>query len=248
MQMRRGAMTAVSALGGAALALSVSVAVAAQDGSPAPGASPAPGLLGATTEVFRDDMSAPGTWELVEDDTGVTAYDTKRGELLVSVTQDRANVWDDAEMDAAYPVLRVEAWIATSGEGAAGVACGSATGLPRWLWAGTDGDAGWIFGRLIDGRLTVATRGDLPVEVDGRGLTLAIECASDPAAGGDQAVVTADGIPVHATLDIPVGPYDKGSIIVAADVAPEEARFDDVVISAGDAFVPAPSVVPSPAP
>lgn len=220
----------------------------AQDASPAPDASPIPSALGVTREAFRDDMSADGTWQLIEDETGLTAYDADHRELLMSVTADNSSVWDDAEIDEAVPVLRMESWVATAGDGTAGVACGSALGVPRWLWAGVDGDAGWLFGRMIDGRLQVVERGDLPVEVDGRHVTLAIECASDPAAGGDHAVVTADGIVLTTVFDIPVGPYDKGTLIVAADTAPETARFDDVVIHVGDAYVPAADgALPSPA-
>lgn len=232
---------------GAAAVIAVGVASLAGGAVAKEEAAPHAGLLGATTVAFTDDMSADGTWQLIEDETGVTAYDAKHQQLRMSVVADNASVWDDAELDAASPVLRMEAWVATTGDGTSGVACGSALGLPRWLWAGVDGDAGWLFGRMIDGRLQVVERGDLPVEVDGRHVTLAIECASDPAAGGDHAVVTADGIVLTSAFDIPVGPYDRGTLIVAADTAPVEARFDDVAISVGDAYVPpAPGVLPSP--
>lgn len=240
----RGGPRGVALIGMAVLVTTVvATGASAQDASPATA-----GFLGTTREVFRDDMAADGTWQLIEDETGVTAYDPDHRELRMSVIADNASVWDDAELEEAVPVLRMESWVATSGEGTAGVACGSALGVPRWLWAGVDGDAGWLFGRMIDGRLQVVERGDLPIEVDGRHVTLAIECASDPAAGGDHAVVTADGIVLTSTFDIPVGPYDRGTLIVAADAAPVEARFDDVVIGAGDAYVPpAPGVLPSPA-
>lgn len=209
--------------------------------------STAPGLLGATTEVYRDDLSAPSSWQEISDETGVTAY--VDGRLEMSVLADGSNVWDDHVLDAPADVLRVEAWIATSGDGMAGVACGSSVGLPRWLWAGTDGDMGWLVGRLIDGRLQLVDRGDLPMEVDGRHVTLAIECASSPAEGGDHAVVTANGIPVATMFDIPVGPYDKATLLVGVDTAPEEARFDDIVVHTGPVYVaPEGDLLASPAP
>jgi hypothetical protein len=197
--------------------------------------------------VWRDDLSSPSTWEVVADDVGTTEYDLENGDLLMSVTADRSSVWDDHVLDQAYPVLRVEAWVATAGAGASGVACGSSLGLPRWLWAGIDGDRGWVFGRIIDTRLQVLQRGDLPTETgtDGRRATLAIECASDPASGGDHAVVTANGIFLAGAFDIPVGPYDKASLVVTADNAPVRARFDDVVVHAGEAYAaPTPGVAP----
>ena len=221
----------------------------AQDASPtlSPAASLGPGLLGATTEVWRDDMSVPTTWTIASDDVGVTAYED--GQLAMSVTADSNTVWDDHQLDAAWPVLRVEAWIATTGNGMAGVACGSSLGVERYLWAGTDGAGGWLVGRMIDGRLQLIDRGDLPLAVDGRHVTMAIECAARPAEGGDNAVVTADGIPVATLFDIPVGPYDKATLLVGADTAPEEARFDDVVVHAGATYVaPEGDLMASPAP
>lgn len=226
----------VAALVGSAIVAAAVMGGGSSAQEPSPSAT---GLLGATTEVFRDDMSEDGTWQLIEDDAGVTTYDPTHQRLVMAVTQDGINVWDDAEIPSPMPVIRVEAWTSKVGDGAAGVACGSALGVPRWLWAGLDG-AGWKFGRLIDGRLSVVASGDMPFETgtDGRRATLAIECASDPAAGGDHVVVTANGVVIHETLDLPVGPYDKGTLIVAADVAPVEALFDDVVIAVGDAYLP----------
>lgn len=235
---RRAGVTAMIAIVTAAARAPV---VVAQD------PSTVPGLLGATTEVFRDDLSAASVWEAISDGTGITAY--VDGGLEISVVADGSTVWDDHELDTPADVLRVEAWVATSGDGMAGVACGSSLGLPRWLWAGTDGDSGWLVGRMIDGRLQLVDRGDLPVEVDGRHVTLAIECASSPAEGGDHAVVTADGIPVASLFDIPVGPYDKATLLVGADTAPEEARLDDILVHTGPVYVaPDSDLFASPAP
>lgn len=209
--------------------------------------SPGHGLLGADTEVFRDDLSAPSVWEEISDDTGMTSYED--GRLAMSVIADGSTVWDDHELDAPVEVVRVQAGVTTRGDGMAGVACGSSLGVPRFLWAGTDGDVGWLAGRLIDGRLQLLDRGDLPIEVDGREVTLAIECASSPAEGGDHAVVTADGIVIATLFDIPVGPYDKATLIVGADAAPEQALFDDIVVHTGASYVaPAGDLFASPVP
>ena len=234
----RAGMTATLAIVLAAVASAAAVALER---------APASGMLGADTEVFRDDLSAPSVWEEISDDSGITTY--ADGRLAMSVIADDSNVWDDHELDEPADVLRVEAWIATGGDGMAGVACGSSLGVPRWLWAGTDGDMGWLAGRMIDGRLQLLDRGDLPIEVDGRHVTLAIECASAPADGGDHAVVTADGIPVATLFDIPVGPYDKATLLVGADAAPEEALFDDIVVHTGAAYrAPEVDLLASPAP
>jgi len=218
--------------------------VAAQ--SPAPGGA---GLLGATTEVWRDDFSTLTTWEIIADDTGSTTWDADLGALMISVTADRASVWDDHVLAAAAPVLRVEATLVVAGSGAAGVACGSSVGLQRYLWAGIDPGLGWVFGRIIDARLQVLQRGELPPELaerDGR-VTLALECAVDAAGGGDVAVVTADGIPLTTAFDIPIGPFDKATLVVSADAAPVDAVFDDVIVRAGDAYVePTPGSLPGP--
>jgi hypothetical protein len=241
---RHGSRPAVGVLAVAlAGAACLSVGAAAQEPSP----STAPGLLGATTEVYRDDFSVPTTWTEVDDETGSTAY--QEGMLAMSVAAERSTVWDDHQLEDAWPVLRVEAWVAVGGEGAAGVACGSSLGLPRWLWAATDGADGWLVGRIIDTRLQVIDRGTLPMETDGRHVRMGIECASVPGEGGDYAVVTADGIALTTIFDIPVGPYDKATLMVTADTPPVDALFDDLVVTAGStAIPPSPAASASPAP
>jgi len=61
--------------------------------------------------------------------------------------------------------------------------------------------------------------------------------------------VTVDGVQVASGFDIPVGPFDKATLVVSADTAPEDARFDDVVVLAGEAYDPLiDGSLPSPAP
>ena len=64
-----------------------------------------------------------------------------------------------------------------------------------------------------------------------------IECASAPDEGGDHVLVTLDGVGVQLpTLDIPVGPYDKATLVMSADAAPVSAVFDDLLVHAGDVY------------
>ena len=108
-------------------------------------------------------------------------------------------VWDDRRLAESHAVLRVEALVdGLDGAGAAGVACGSSLGLPRYLFAAVTNEAEWIFGRIIDGRLQVVDRGPLPGEVDATHVRVGIECASAPQEGGDHALVTLDGVGVTA--------------------------------------------------
>ena len=51
--------------------------------------------------------------------------------------------------------------------------------------------------------------------------------------------MTADGFLLATAFEIPVGPYDKASLLGSADVAPMDAWFDDLVVHAGDTFAPA---------
>ncbi|MFO1539247.1 MAG: hypothetical protein ACKOTZ_02190 [Chloroflexota bacterium] len=226
----------VSAIVAAILLGSLAAAPALAQPTPSSG----PGLLGAADEAWRDDFTTLTTWEILSDEVGTTVHDAAAGRLVVTVTADRSTVWDDHVLDAAHPVLRVEARVAVGGAGAAGVACGSSLGLARWLWASVDDLGDWTFGRLIDGRLQVLQRGELPVAVGAPGTAslIAIECAADPEAGGDRAVVSIDGIPVTTAFDIPVGPYDRATILVSSDAAPVEGTFDDLLVHVGSSYLP----------
>lgn len=221
-------------------AIGASPATLAQQpaGSPAASPGPGPGRLGANVEVYRDDFSEPSGWEVVDDEVGRTAYDD--GGLVMLVAEDGSTLWDDHQLPEPHAVLRVEALVdGLDGAGAAGVACGSSLGLPRWLYAAVTDEADWIFGRIIDTRLQVIQRAPLPDTVDAGHVRVGIECAASPDEGGDHVLVTLDG--VTATLpafDIPVGPYDKATLLVAADLAPLAVRFDDLLVHAGEAYQP----------
>lgn len=212
----------------------------APSGSPttSPAASTPVGWLGASEEVYTDDFSTPSDWEILEDELGRTAYED--GGLVMSVAEDGASIWDDHRLPLAYPVLRTEALVSVQGgAGAAGVACGSSLGVPRYLFAAVTHEADWIFGRIIDGRLQVVERGPIPGDVEEGNVRIGIECASVPEEGGDQVLVTLDGAGVgQRMLDIPVGPYDAAALLVSADTAPFSALFDDLRVHAGDAYAP----------
>jgi len=203
-----------------------------------PGSGAGPGWLGAGVEVYRDDFATPSGWTIVDDASGRTAY--QDGGLAMTVAQDGATYWDDHRLPDGHAVLRVEALISDlQGAGAAGVACGSSLGVPRYLFAAITNDADWIFGRIIDGRVQVIDRAPLPSDVDAGHARIGIECASAPAEGGDHALVTLDGAGVTVPwLDIPVGPYDAATLMVAADIAPVSVLFDDLVVHAGEVYSP----------
>jgi len=205
---------------------------------PSPGASAGPGWLGANTEVYRDDFSMPSGWNIADDDVGRTAYE--HGGLAMSVAQDKTTLWDDHKLPDVHAVLRVEALVSDlQGSGAAGVACGSSLGLQRYLFAAVNDGAEIVFGRIIDGRLQVIDRRPLPEDVDPTHVRVGIECASVPEEGGDYALVTLDGVPITLpAFDIPVGPYDKATLVVSADTAPLSVLFDDLVVHAGAVYAP----------
>lgn len=234
---RAGAL--VPALIGAllgALLLVTPGAVAQETSEPA-----VPGL-GADTEVLRETFDSEAAWMVLgEDETGLN--ELRDGRLFSSVIAPPSLFWMDVEIEAAAPVLRVEADVLLAGgdDVAAGPACGSSSGLRRYLVAGVN-EGGWWLGRLIDGRLQVIARGDLdPGSRPEDGLDIVIECAVVPAEGGDRVTMSIDGSPVDADLprlEIPVGPYDRAALLVGTDGERGNAGFDDLVISVGDAYVP----------
>lgn len=230
---------AVVALVGALSALPGMVGAQEPSGSPGPSTLAGPGLIGATIEVARDPFDQPGTWDLVDDETGRTTIED--GRLLMSVANDRSSAWDSLVLDTPWPVVRVAVTLGLQeGDGGAGPACESSLGLPRFFVAGvTNGDAWWL-GRQIDTRLQVVKRGFLPLDSSASSAVVAIECASVPSEGGDRVVMSIDGEVVANAFDIPVGPYGKATLLVAADVGPVVATFDDLVVHAGEAYVPMP--------
>jgi hypothetical protein len=220
--------------------LSGSGVVQAQDpGSSAPPGRP--GWLGAVDEVYRDPFDVAGEWlDLGEDESGRTSLED--GRLFMSVNGPNGNYWDAWVAPEPSAVMRVEATVDlddASGTGA-GVACGSASGLPRWFVAGVNNADEWWFGRLIDGRLQVVERGllMLPTSASQSPVSVAIECATVPAEGGDRVLISVDGRPVTTVsrLDIPVGPFDKAGVLIGSDEGTGSATFDDLVVHVGDAY------------
>ena len=220
----------------------VTVSAMAQAQSASPGPSPAAsadvavGWLGAGEEVYRDDFATPTGWTTIEDELGRSAYED--GGLSLQMTQDGSKVWDDHLLPESHAVLRVEALVSgLDGMGGAGVACGSSLGLQRYLFAAVNQEAEWVFGRMVDGRLQVIDRAPIPGDIDEHDVRVGIECASSPEEGGDHVLVTLDGRAMTLpAFDIPVGPYDKATLLVTADQAPVSVRFDDLMVHAGDVY------------
>ncbi len=229
--LRAMALTAIAVVAGVAVAQAQSV-------SPEPSADAPIGWLGAVQEVYRDDFSTPTTWTIANDELGRSAYED--GGLSLLMTQDDSKVWDDHLLPDPHAVLRVEALVSgLDGAGGAGVACGSSLGLQRYLFAAVNQEAEWVFGRIIDGRLQVIDRGPIPGDIDEHHVRVGIECASSPEEGGDHVLVTLDGRALTLpAFDIPVGPYDKATLLVTSDQAPVSVLFDDFVVHAGDVYAP----------
>ncbi|CAN5644116.1 hypothetical protein BH24CHL9_BH24CHL9_02640 [soil metagenome] len=192
--------------------------------------------------MLRETFDSEAGWMVLgEDESGLN--ELRDGRLFSSVVAPPSLFWMDVQLEESVPVLRVEAQVLVGGSdgGAAGPACGSASGLRRYLVAGVN-DGGWWLGRLIDGRLQVIDQGDLDAEGrPGEGFRVTIECAVVPAEGGDRVTMSIDGTPVDLDLprlEIPVGPYDKAALLVGTDGRDGSALFDDLVISVGEAYAP----------
>lgn len=224
----------------------------AADPSPPVSASPSglasPGILGAQEEIDRDDFEEAADWvDLGADENGRTSIED--GRLFMSIKGRDINYRDWYELAEPAAVLRVEALVDIDDRRntGGGVACGSALGLPRWFIAGVNNDDEWFFGRQIDGRFQMVDRGllMLPSRPSRGPVTIAIECASAPDEGGDYVAISVDGRPVSietglGRLDIPVGPYSRAGLYVATDEGTGSARFDDLVVHAGDVYAPVP--------
>ena len=222
-------------------------AVVAQQDEPSPSADAlaGPSQLGAIDEAYRDAFDVAPAWlDLGEDESGRTALED--GRVFMSVIGPDANYWDFVVLPSSAEVMRVEATVELDGTAgtAAGPACGSALGLPRWFVAGVNGGDEWWLGRLIDGRLQVVDRGSLGGgSPDSSSLRVAIECASAPSEGGDHVLMTVDDRLVATSmplLDIPVGPYDKAGLLVATDAEQGSATFDDLIVHTGESMEPQP--------
>lgn len=202
------------------------------------------GVLGADTVVLREPFDTAAPWMGIgRDKTGENAL--ADGSLFSSYLVGPGNIWTDLELAAPAAVVRVEVVVdvnAAAGT-AAGPACGSALGLPRYLVAGVNA-GGWWLGRLIDGRLQVVTSGDQAgTGRPGKPVTVAIECAVVPEEGGDRVTMSVDGRTVaigFPMLEIPVGPYGNVALLVGTDDQKGAATFDDLVVSTGAEYGPAP--------
>ena len=239
-------------------------ALMAADPSPLPSAAPAgvaatdsgvddassgPGILGAGVEDYLEPFDGTPDWiDLGSDETGETRLED--GALFMSVTGADVNYRDWYDLAEPVAVVRVEAVVDIDERAstAAGVACGSALGLPRWFIAGVNNADEWFLGRQIEGRFQVVDRGPLmlPTSPSRNAVRVAIECAAAPDEGGDYVALSVDGRPVSVEtglgrLDIPAGPYGRAGLYVASDRGTASALFDDLLVHVGDVFMRAPA-------
>jgi len=225
------------------LLLAMPAAAGAQE--PSPSTAPVGGELGADTIVLREPFESPADWMgLGQFPDG--SNELRDGALFTSITvasKDGGNIWTVHRLAEASPVVRVEVdvTVVPGDRGAAGPACGSATGLDRLFVAGVN-DGGWFLGRLIDGRLQVVDSGELTGSAGRESHHVALECASVPEEGGDYMTMSVDGQLVDVDLprlDIPVGPYGQVALLVGTDRSKGRATFDDLEVWAGDTYQPA---------
>ena len=215
--------------------------------------SPAAGLLGADDGGLpRRPLRARRPGRIISDDTGVTALRHGRASCSMSVIAGRRErLGRPRARRGPRPCC---AWRRGSPRPATASRASRAArslGLPRWLWAGTDGDMGWLC-RAPHRRAAPAwsTRGDLPMEVDGRhvhaGHRVRLRSGRGRRPGGGDRGWHPGRDPVRHPGRART---TRRRCSWAADMAPEEALFDDIVVHAGDAYVaPAGDLLASPAP
>jgi hypothetical protein len=210
------------------------------------------GVLGADTVILSEPFDEAAEWMGIgADESGENAI--VDGALSSSVIAPSKLIWTNVALDEPVDVLRVQADVVLDGKPgtAAGPACGTSQGLPRYLVAGVN-QGGWWLGRLIDTRLQVIVEGDLSTApAEGEPLTVAIECAVAPEQGGDLVTISIAGETVDADLprlEIPVGPYDRAALLVGTDGRRGRATYDDLVVSTGSGDQPAELEAGSPSP
>src|SRR3990172_4290640 len=122
------------------LLLAMPAAAGAQEASPSP--DPVGGELGADTIVLQEPFESPADWMgLGQFPDGRNAL--QDGELFTSIvvaTKDGGKIWTVHQLEGASPAVRVEVdvTVVPGDRGAAGPACGSATGLHRLFVAGVN--------------------------------------------------------------------------------------------------------------
>lgn len=216
-------------------------------------ASPSSAPSGAPSRLLEDDFTTPRPdprpWWVGSDDFASSAYvdGGMRWQL-----HENGLIWDTIGFGLASDRVRVSAdVIVEAGSGGGGPVCGTGGNEDgRYLWAGINGDGEWLAGRIIERRLHIAQRGEMPDirrhDVPTGDLIpwrVTLECATDPQGGGDRMTVWIQDVRVADLQDDEqVGPYDLAGLGAASDGPGFSILFDDFV--ADDAAIVTPTDAP----
>ena len=151
--------------------------------------------------------------------------------------------WSAHTIPAKHKVLRVETTVTLIGDTTiAGLMCGNSasTGTtPTFIYAVIDSGT-WHLGTLTNQTFDPKAGGQLPQgalpDADGTA-KLALECAVTSATA-DRALLLVNGVPVGDVSGIKqAGPYDRAALYAEiGTTAPGTSRFDDLVVSTGEAY------------
>lgn len=228
--------------GGLALVTAILVAAPtgptlAADASPAASSEPTVGgslaSLGATTLLADDVFGGQRSMTGISGDGQVTNAD---GVLELSPSDARRPLVHRHALEAAWPVLRVDASVEFGPDSRVGLHCASAE-LDRAFTAGFVSSRGVSIGRF-DGesftRGASAEHGQRSWPVS----RLAVACAMTPS-GGERVAVWIDGaLVLEHEFESTVGPFDALAISAETTSPPQPARLTDVDVRVGEAHVP----------
>lgn len=236
-------------LGTAAVAQSPS-----PDPSPVASASPVPAASVTPPPTVSLTFDEPNdAWWTGRDDGERTS--NQDGGIRTVLRKEDYSTWQWIDLPAATDVLRVQALVfVEQGPGGGGPICGAAGREDRFFWGGVNEAGDWLLGRIIGSRLQVEARGDSPLPYEDRPiggtqtLIVTLECAVDPAGGGDRVALWVDGYPAGEIVDRRFGPYDKAGLVVAGDEPGVTVFYDDLVAWDAATLATLPPVAGSPAP
>ena len=198
-------------------------------------AGPVPGLtsLGADTEIFADDFSAPLGWFTTDDET--TRIAVEDGALGVTIKAGGNARWTGLRLPEASNQMRLDIDVLLGADGAnAGPMCLTTGETPDVAFGVVNADGEWSVGRIILGSPRVIARGQLEdVDIDGgTPVGMALECAITDE-GDRMAFWVDDQLVADVTSTTQHGPYEAVGAY-ADSMASTAVLFDDAVVSIGD--------------
>lgn len=229
-----------------------------QGAEPSGPASSAPAASGAApslphpsdppTPILSEDFTDPSDeWWTGSEPGETTSFFF--GSLRTVLSDGPRTTWQWMELPAPMDAMRVEGDVTLDqGSGGGGVTCGPADGAGDWLWGGFNNDGQWLLGRLVDGRLRVDARGELPMVRDpdapvGGALPVALrlDCTADRDGSAGHAALWTKGVRVGEVAAPGTGSFGTAGFLAAIDDGPLTILFDDLVVRdlpGGDAITP----------